>query len=188
MLRLLRHAVIALLAALALTGSAQAAGGDYVFDGGTAKEQAQVKAALDASSFDWNVVPVEITIHIERGARPHATPGDIWLDSRLLRSGRFSWGVVQHEYAHQVAFFLVGREQRAMLVQQLGAKDWCYEKAGFHHDEHACERFASMLAWAYWPSRHNTEKPATRHSESAAMSPAKFRALVSALVAAQAGQ
>jgi hypothetical protein len=23
------------------------------------------------------------------------------------------------------------------------------------HDDHACERFASSLAWAYWPSRYN---------------------------------
>ena len=31
-------------------------------------------------------------------------PGQIWLDASLLDSGRFSWGVVQHEYAHQVDF------------------------------------------------------------------------------------
>ena len=77
MLRILRTSVITALAALALTGSAQAAGGDYVFDGGSSAARSQVRAALDASSFDWNLVPLEITIHIKRGVKPHATPGDI---------------------------------------------------------------------------------------------------------------
>jgi hypothetical protein len=29
----------------------------------------------------------------------------------------------------------------------------CYEDPDVDHDDHACERFASSLAWVYWP-RH----------------------------------
>ena len=175
MTRALRSALIALLAALALTGSAQAAGGNYVFEGGNAKARAQVTAALEASSFDWNVVPVQVTIHIGAGNTPHAEPGDIWLDPKLLSAGRFSWGIVQHEYAHQVAFFLFGTDQRTKITRALGAKDWCYEVSGLHHDDHACERFAATLAYAYWKSPQNTE----RHESK--MAPAKFKALMASL-------
>ena len=178
MARRIRIALVTLVAALALTGSAQAAGGDYVFDGGSAKARAQVKAALNASSFDWSKVPVEVTIHLQLGVKPHSKPGDIWLDPRLLSSGRFAWGIVQHEYAHQVAFFLVGMKERAKLTRLLGAKDWCYEVRGLGHDDHACERFSSTLAWAYWPSSDNVEKP------EAAMGAAKFRSVVDSLVGA----
>jgi len=66
MFRALRVALIAMLAALALAGTAQAAGGNYVFAGGTAYEQQQVTQALDTSSFDWNLVPGQVTIHIAR--------------------------------------------------------------------------------------------------------------------------
>jgi hypothetical protein len=60
--------ILAVIAAATLTfaGSAQAAGGNYVFDGGTQAEQQQVRAGLNASSFDWSLVPAQITIHIGR--------------------------------------------------------------------------------------------------------------------------
>jgi hypothetical protein len=70
-------------------------GGHYVLDGGSRADQSQVKKALNASSFDWSVVPATITIHIGRGHYSEATYGQIWLDSNLLDSGIFSWGVVQ---------------------------------------------------------------------------------------------
>ena len=58
------------LAALALgTARAEAAGGNYVFDGGTQYEQQQVRQALAASSFNWSVVPGQVTVHI-RGSPP----------------------------------------------------------------------------------------------------------------------
>lgn len=163
---------LALGALLAVPGRADAAGGTYVFDGGDRKARAQVRAALDASAFPWDVVPVPVTIHIGRRVRPHATPGDIWLDPRLLAAGRFSWGIVQHEYAHQVAFFLFGKKERARLARFFGARAWCYERAELHHDGQACERFASALAWAYWPSPHNVARPHGRtHGLSSAASP-----------------
>ncbi len=162
MYRAIRIALISVLAALALTGSAQAAGGNYIFEGGNAQARTAVKAALDASSFDWDIVPVEVTIHIQRGVRPHSTVGEIWLDPRLLASGRFAWGIVQHEYAHQVAWFAFDKTERTKLTRALGGKDWWYEKPGLAHDDHACERFAATLAYAYWPSSANSEKPEAR--------------------------
>ena len=178
MLRILRTSVITALAALALTDSAQAAGGDYVFDGGSSAARSQVRAALDASSFDWNLVPLEITIHIKRGVKPHATPGDIWIDENLLGSGRFAWGIVQHEYAHQVAFLLFGKSDRAELKRSLGGDAWCHEKSGVDHDGNTCERFAHTLAWSYWTSKDNVER------SDAVMPAAKFRKLVDRLVSA----
>jgi hypothetical protein len=54
------------MCAVALTPTALASGGHYVFAGGTPGEQKQVTQALDASSFDWNLVPLQVTIHIAR--------------------------------------------------------------------------------------------------------------------------
>src|SRR5438105_3782094 len=122
-MRILRRiTLLALLSALWSAAPAAAAGGNYVFEGGTPRQQAQVTAALDASSFDWSVVPVEITVHIVPGVASEATPGHVWLDSRLVDSGRFSWGVIQHEYAHQVDYFLLDDEKRALIMQAIGGK------------------------------------------------------------------
>src|SRR5207248_10185150 len=104
--------------------SGQAAGGNYVFDGGTRAQQGQVTAALDASSFDWSLVPGPIVIHIGHRVSPHAVAGQIWLDAGLLDTGRFSWGVVQHEYAHQVDFGLLTDDMRAQLHTVLKGTAW----------------------------------------------------------------
>jgi hypothetical protein len=40
--------------------------------------------------------------------------------------------------------------ERRLVRQWLGGSDWCYEDPDVDHDDHACERFASSLAWAYW--------------------------------------
>ena len=186
MFRLLRCALTAAFAALALSGVAQAAGGNYVFDGGTPKEQAQVRSALNASAFNWSLVPAQITVHVAPGfGTSDATPGELWLDSALLDSGVFSWGVVQHEYAHEVDFFLLDEAKRAVLAPQLGGQSW-WQGAGapLAHGQLTCERFASTLAWAYWPSARNSMKPQSRNDESAAMAPAAFRALIAQVLAA----
>jgi hypothetical protein len=154
--------------ALALfVAPACAGGGDSRFDGGGREARAQVRAALNASSFDWDVVPVRVTVHIRRGVSPHATPGEIWLDPRLLAAGRFAWGIVQHEYAHQVAYFLVGKQHRERLIRTLGARAWCHGRIGLAHHDRACELFVETLTWAFWPSRHNIAHPA-RHADDAA--------------------
>ena len=107
MARSLRLFLVWALAALALAGTAQAAGGNYVFDGGTPTEQGQVQKALNASAFDWNLVPARITVHIAPGISSEASRGELWFDAGLLDTGVFSWGIVQHEYAHQVDYFLL---------------------------------------------------------------------------------
>jgi len=173
------------LAALAASGTAVARGGTYVFDGGTAAEQAQVRAALGASSFDWSLVPAQITIHIVRGIPvAQASPGQIWLDAALLDTGRFAWATVQHEYAHQVDFFLLDDADRATLERALGGLDWCYG-VPLPHADYGCERFASTLAWSYWESPDNALRPRSPADEAGGMPPAAFRALMSQLLGAR---
>lgn len=179
------------LCALAFAGSAAARGGTYVFDGGTAKEQAQVRVALDASTFDWSVVPATITIHLRKGTNSYAMRGDIWLDTRLVDAGPFSWGPIQHEYAHQVDFFLLNDAQRLQLNTLLGGKIWSHDATtaalghGADHASLGAERFASTLAWAYWQSPANSLKPVSRKDESAAMAPARFRHLLESMLGIQ---
>jgi hypothetical protein len=176
-----RAAVFTAAACLAFPATAAGAGGSYTFDGGTKKERETVVAALRASSFDWSVVPGPIAIHIGDGEPSRSIPREIWLDADLLDAGEFGWGVVQHEYAHQVDYLLFGEAQRALLLKQLGGLDWCYGTPGLAHDQYGCERFASTLAWSFWPSPENSMRPSGRRDESAAMAPPRFRALVSRL-------
>ena len=130
-------------------------GGHYAFVGGSDAARAAVRSALDASRFDWDLVEQEITIRITDCGCAGANPGEIILDEEVLTDPRFgpkyAWGIVQHEYAHQVDFFLLEARDRRRVRQWLGGSDWCYEDPDVDHDDHACERFASSLAWAYWP-------------------------------------
>ena len=185
MRRVLQTLLPAAVAALvfAHAGTAQAAGGNYRFDGGSAVERTQVRQALKASSFDWSLVKAQVTIHIQRGTVSHALPGEIWLDADLLDSGRFSWATVQDEYSHQVDFFLFTPEIRAQLQAALGAKAWCYENGSIQaHGDQGCERFTSLLPWAYWQSPDNAYKPTAKTDESAAMAPARFKVLLGRLI------
>lgn len=180
----LRHLiVIGIVGLLAFPAAGTARGTSVTFDGGTAKERAQVTNALAASSFDFSVLPPGIVVHIARGVDSEATPGEIWLDSDLLDAGRFSWGVIQHEYAHQVDFLLFDDGDRQELATALHARVWCWiDQPGLPHASYGCERFASTLAWAYWSSSDNCMRPLSTADESAAMRPAKFRALVTRLL------
>jgi hypothetical protein len=180
----LRIVVFPLACALLAPGLAHAAGGSYAFDGGTAKQRAEVRAALEASAFDWSLVPATVTIHVAPGHDSEATRGNIWLDADLLNSGRFAWGVIQHEYAHQVDFFLLDEAKRAQLLAAVGGDDWCSNNAELEHGNHACERFASTLAWAYWQSADNVMRPQSANDESAAMAPAQFRQLLATTIGA----
>jgi hypothetical protein len=184
MVRPLRILLAALACLLITAGTARAAGGSYTFDGGTPSQQAQVRSALEASAFEWSLVPGTVTIHIARGIESEALPGEIWLDGDLLDAGRFAWGVVQHEYAHQVDFLLLTSGARAELAAALGGSDWCYSVPGLAHSAHGCERFASTLAWAYWPVRDNCMRPESPADEAAAMAPAAFRNLLARLIGA----
>lgn len=177
---------LAVLGAAIGANDAAASGGKYVFDGGKPFQQRQVRSALEASSLNWNLIPVEVVVHIGEVGVSHARPGHVWLDADLLNSGRFAWATVQEEFAHQVDFFLFDAGTRAALQQRLGGTAWCSEIAGLAHDAYGCERFASMAAWAYWPSADSSYGPATTEGESA-MPAAEFRALVSRLITARLG-
>lgn len=165
------------VAAMLVPPAGRATGGRYAFAGGTPREQAQVTRALEASSFDWSLVPARITIHIARVPSSFATPGEIWLDPDLLDAGEAAWGVVQHEYAHQVDFFLLTGPARQQLLQQFGTKTWC-PSTSLRRDRLGCELFASALAWAYWPSPDNLMRGAAPRD----LSPPRFRGLVNRLV------
>ena len=180
--RLLVVLTLALSLGLACTNAAFAAGGNYTIVGGTPRNATQIRKALNASKFDWSLVQAPITIHVAAGSESSSTPGHIWLSPELLASGSFSWGVVQHEYAHQVDFFLLDDAQRTLLTEQLHATDWCYGIPGLAHAKYGCERFASTLAWAYWPDRRNSQRPTSAKDESAAMAPGRFRALVATML------
>jgi hypothetical protein len=168
-----------------VTAQAHVARANVVFDGGSALERAQVTKALAASSFDWSVLP-PVTVHIGTNVVSEATRGNIWIESSLLHSGRFAWGVIQHEYAHQVDFLLLNDDDRAQLQNLLGGTVWCEDDMpGLRHADYTCERFASTLAWAYWQSSDNCMKPSGKSDvESGSVAPATFRAVLSQLLAA----
>lgn len=183
----MRRTLLTLFSAIcffAFAQSAFAGGGSYTFAGGTAKEQATVHSALEASSFDWSLIPTTITIHVGQYGDSYSTYGQVYLDATLLDSGSFAWGVVQHEMGHQVDFFLLDDAKRAQLEQLLGGKDWCYAIQGLKHSDYGCERFASELAWAYWQSPDNSMKPATENNEAGAIPVEQFRAVLTQLIGA----
>ena len=182
--KMLMVTICAAAGLLAVAPAAQAAGGTYTIEGGSARNATQIRAALDASTFDWSLVPAPITIHIKNGVSSSATPGHIWLDPALLTAGIFSWATIQDEYAHQVDFFLFDTATRQRLTRLLGGTAWCRETPGLRHSAYGCERFASTLVWAYWPSRSNAYKPTSANDESAALAPAAFRTLMTTLLPA----
>lgn len=186
-MREMRHIFLTLVAAAlfgAFAQSALAGGGSYTFAGGTAAQQATVRSALNVSAFDWSLIPSTVTISIGPYGTSYSTYGHVYLDATLLSSGRFSWGVIQHEMAHQVDFFLLDDTKRAVLEQALGGKDWCYSIPALKHSDYGCERFASELAWAYWPASDNAMRPTSPTDEAAGMPVAAFRALLAQLISA----
>lgn len=177
-----------LLTGLVPAGHALAAGGNYVFSGGSEAARAQVRMALDRSAFNWSRVPAQITIRITNCGCAGAKPGEIVLDEKLLTSSPFgryhAWGIVQHEYAHQVDFFLLDARDRSALSRRLGGKAWCYEVKGVGHDDNGCERFATFVAWAFWKSGANSQAP--HWAQRTSIRRPAFRKLVQRLLAAPA--
>jgi hypothetical protein len=178
-----RLALLAAAGALLFgVADAHARGGNYVFEGGSEAARQQVRAALEASDFDWDRVEQTITIRISQCGCAGATPGSIVLDEATLVASpfgdRYAWGIVQHEYAHQVAYLLLDQGDIEQAMAALGGEDWCYEKPGVAHDDHACERFAATFAWTYWPAADNNQR------SEAVMSAKVFRQLMSRLLPA----
>jgi len=181
----MRRALLILLLATCFgvaAPSALAAGGSFNLVGGTQAQQATVRSALAASSFDWGVLPRTINVHIGAYGDSYSVYGDVYLDGSLLNSGRWAWGVVQHEMGHQVDFFLFDDAKRATMLQLLGGKDWCYSVQGLKHSDYGCERFASELAWAYWQSPDNSMRPTAPGDEAGFVPVAQFRALLAVLL------
>lgn len=175
-------ALLALTCAL-LPADALASGGSYRIEGGTQRQQAQVRLALDASSFDWNLVPT-VDIRIRNGGGSYSLPGRITLEGKLLDAGVFSWAVVQDEYAHQVDYLLLREGDRAILNRELLGRVWCHaDQPGLAHADYGCERFSSTFVWAFWQVKQNPYRPSSRNDESAAMAPARFRTLMQDLLA-----
>ena len=151
--------LVAALFALLLPADAKASGGSYTFSGGSEAARTEVRNALDASAFDWSLVPQTISIQIvdcgcagpvrgsssstrrcssrRRTAAP--IPGASSSTSTPTRSGGSLWTMSS------------GRFSRTGWA----APTFRYERPGLSHDDHACERFASTLAWACWPVAGN---------------------------------
>ncbi len=119
---------------------------------------------------------------MKRGIDSFSLKGAFWIDADLLDAGSFSWGTVQHEYAHQVDFFLLDDPTRSALVATLGGASWWQALPGTPWAELTSERFASTLSWAYWPSAANSAKPTSVRDASAAMAPAAFRATLASVL------
>jgi hypothetical protein len=166
-----------------LVSPASGAGRNLSIEGGTVREQSQVRAALEASSFDWSVLPQLVTIRISRGEASSAIPGEIGLDANLLDAGTFSWGVIQHEFAHEIDFLLLDDADRTRLQLLLGASSW-WPVDGLPHAQLGCERFASTLAWAYWPSPGNIMRPSSPSDEAGSVAPEAFRRLLRGIIRA----
>jgi hypothetical protein len=83
-----------LLTAAPAETSSRFASASFAVDGGSARERAQIEAALAASSFDWRLLPVPVQVHLRPGVPARATPGHVWLSTELLASGRFAWAVI----------------------------------------------------------------------------------------------
>jgi hypothetical protein len=110
-------------------------------------------------------------------------PGLIQIDANLLDSGMFAWGIVQHEYAHQVDWYLLGSDARKALSKVLGGITWgigITDGYGVEHDDLTGERFANQLTWAYWPTADNAIEPATT-----TFTPKRFRTYVAGLIKAE---
>ncbi len=166
-----------------LSSSADETRRGHVVIGGTAAQKAEVQMAVEASTFNWHVIPVVVKIRIVDGPKSWARRGEIHLSSELLDKGRASWGTVQHEYGHQVDLFLLDDADRKKLRRALGGYAWLPKTEAVPHAERGAERFASTLAWAYWQSQGNSMRPRSAADESAAMKPARFRALLDRVLA-----
>ena len=171
------------IASLALPAGAFARGGDYAFQGGTTAQHSQVRAALAASTFNWSAVPTRVTIHIKQGhshrRRRRATSG-----STLGSSAPAALpGPRSRTNTHTRSTSPASTLRRAIASPASSARaTGATASPASHHAEYGCERFASTLVWAFWPSKDNAYRPTSSRDESAAMPPQQFRTLVTGLL------
>ena len=181
-----RLVLAATLLALVLPGSAVAtsAGAYVAFDGGSVRERAQVRAALQTSSFDWAVVQQQTTVHIGTYGTSYSTPGHVWLDARpaphgQASRGRPSWTSSPTRSTSSCSTSRAARSSGEASGPRPGATSSPSRPLALGR-----ERFASMVAWAYWPSKENAYRPRSRTDETAAMPAPAFRALLADLIGA----
>lgn len=166
----------------AVAGEAWAAGGRYLVYGGTAEQQGQVRFALEVSTFDWGIVGKPVVIHITPGGGVFATRGHIWIPASVVDGSPKSWLEIQGEYAHQVDFFVLSDPVRRKFQALLGGSAWWYTSSLRPPEEYTSERFASLLAWAYWPGPQKSLPMRWKSGDSLAVLAARFRALMQKLV------
>lgn len=194
MVRMTMKLLAAVVAALFLAGSAVA--GTVNVDGGTPFEQQQVRLALAASKFDYGQIPAPVTVHVVPPSDAHleggvdagySIPGEVWISSRWLDFGAAGWGFVQHEFGHEIDYYVLTDAQRAALLSHLdptgSTTSWCDHSVAY--DARPCEWFASELSWAFWPVGANLQDPTTTKGLSGHLPPDQFRAAVESLGLAQ---
>ncbi len=167
--------LLCLLLALVFTPPALASGGHYTFSGGSSFDVRRYGQALRVSAFNWSLLEQVVTVRIAPGLASGAIPGRITPDAPT----------------RQRRIFVACRAARVrasgglLPARRCGARAVCREARGpdvvsgrgrLPHGAYGCERFASTLAWAYWPSAQM--RPMSPGDESAAMKPARFRALL----------
>src|SRR5258708_13813134 len=89
--RAMRRTLLTLFSAIcffAFAQSALASGGSYAFSGGTPKEQATGHSPLEASSFNWSLIPSTITIPIGAYGDSYSTHGQAFPGATLGDSAR----------------------------------------------------------------------------------------------------
>ncbi|MBD0338241.1 MAG: hypothetical protein ICV67_03035 [Thermoleophilia bacterium] len=90
--------------ALALPAPAAARGGDYVLEGGSGAAQTQVRRALEASAFDWGIVPTLVARNIGPGfpnrlvARRGSGPPALGVRGRALLLSTRVWAYWPSRY------------------------------------------------------------------------------------------
>ena len=156
------------LAALALPASALAGGGDYGFEGAApaaldSARRAQRKRvrleprspARDDSRRPLRRLPFHARRHLARPGVARLGPlrlGDG--DGRVRAPDRLPG-------SRRTRVALSSRRSSGTSAWCYGSEDWAHEATGY-------ERFACMVAWAYWPSKNNSYRPTSPTDESAA--------------------
>lgn len=157
---MLARLTAAVVAALAFVGAAEAKGGNYEIVGATPTQQATIRDALEVSEFNWSVVPARITIRVspDLANQAESVRGEIRIQSSFLDWGISAWASIQHEYAHQVDYYLLDNGRRDEALRVLGLP-FPWRDLSRPHDERGVEHFATMLSVAYWPSVLNLLRP-----------------------------
>ena len=130
------------------------------------RQQATVRAALEVSSFDWSVLPARSSSTSRRSAAPTPRPATSTSTARCSTPAA-SRGASSSTSSHTRSTSSSSTTRSARRsTQRSAAATGATASPGLAHSAYGCERFASELAWAYWPSADNSMSPAATHGES----------------------